>query len=278
MAISGNFSSQAATRQPMAAKPAPNSRHGQMTQPDDNWSAGTSGNGQGAPWAETVIPQMQGRGLMLDLGHRWGHRGSPTTAKARRPFVASRLLGKRVDAPWVETGAAQDAAASAHGDSTTGYYQTHAYAPMPADFAGQSQSVSGQNAFVAPGMGARSVIHGRLGGTFLDGEGGTFAPTGFNKGVPGRWAVAHYSSPTLGAMYSKNTLRGVLPQKISTPYDQPALIGDAGQNSGIAPNRRFLLKSFTTPQLFRSPASMSDAMIAAAPPMPTTGPTMGVGF
>lgn len=265
MAITGTFAAMTATAQPMAAKPAPVDRHGQMTQPADNWSAPADSTGGGYSDPQAVDPQMTGRGIQLDIGHSRGHDATATIRKARSPFR--------------DVGAAQDASAAAHGDPMAGYYEGHQYEPQPQQFAGSRYEVVPNNVRAIPSFGARTVIHGRVGGEFSDGTGGDFAPTGFPIGEAGRWAVARYSSPALGAMYSKNSLRGVLPQMISTPYNQPALSGAAGtKTAGIPSNARFLGVSFTTPALFRSPTSESDAIIAAAPPTSDTGPVMGVGM
>lgn len=268
MTISGTFAAMTATRQPMAAKPAPPARHGQMTQPDDNWSAGPAGTGGGYPDPQPTDPSMAAPGIRLDIGHSRGHEGTTATRYARRPYLGpcSQL-------------AAQEASAAAHGDPMSGYYQGHQYGPMPQQTAGAGYTVSPNNVRAIPAFGARTIIHDSPGGQHVDGSGGAFAPTGFPTGEAGRWAVAHYSSPALGAMYSSNALRGVLPQMISTPYNQPALTGAAGtKSSGIPSNARFLGVSFTTPALFRSPTSESDAIIAAAPAGDQLGPVMGVGM
>lgn len=275
--ISGSFTAQAATRQPMAAKPAPATRHGQKQLPDTAWSTPPAGTGQGAPWAEAVTPEMSARGLILDFGHRWGHGGTPDTRGARRPFAVSRLLGRRADAAAVEEGAAQDAAARAHGDRSAAYLKGHQYAPMPQPFAGESYSCDMADGQPGPTMGARAIIHGRPGGQHSDGgPSGQFGPIAFRLGRSRRWAQARYSSPALGAMYSKNSLRGVLPQVVTVPRPQPALSGV--RDSGIPGNVRALLPSFTTPALFRSPPSESEAVMAAQPPAPVMGHVMGIGF
>lgn len=283
MTISGSFTALAAQRQPMAAAPPPNVRHGQKSQPDNAWSTPPASAGGGAPWAAAEVPQMSARGIVLDMGHRWGHGGTIATRKARRPFTAARLLGRRIDAPYVEQSAAQETAANAHGDTSAGYFGGHQYDPMPQQFAGSSYEVLGNNVQAIPSTGARTIAKSRLGGGFVDGSGGDFAPTGFHIGIGGpgqrRWAQARYSSPTLGAMYSRNSLRGILPQTIAVPVNQPALTGgQAGDNnSGIGSNARFLGKQFTLPQLFRSPPSESDQLMATSSPS-TGGSTMGVGF
>lgn len=267
MGISGTFASMTSQKQPMAAKPAPAARHGEMQQPDDNWSAPPAGTGGGYGDPAPVDPSMTGRGIRLDIGHEAGHQATAVVRNARRPYIRQ--------------GAAQDAAAAAHGDVLTGYYQGHQYDPQPMQFAGSAYSVSRQNTDAIPSFSARTIWHSRPGGQFSDGPGGgDVAPTGFPLGDAGRWAGARYSSPALGAMYSSNALRGVLPQMVATPYNQPALSGPAGTKaSGIASNARFLGRSFTTPQLFRSPTSESDAIIAAAPPVSTdANPVMGVGM
>lgn len=268
MAISGTFAAMTGTSQPMAAKPGPNNRHGEMTQPDNAWSApaATTGGGYPEPAAEDV--QMTGRGIRLDIGHERGHGGTAATRNARRPYTGPKAQG-----------AAQDASAAAHGDPMAGYFNGHQYDPQSQQFAGSRYEVQPSNVRAIPSFGARTVIHGRPGGQFSDGQGGEFAPTGFPTGEAGRFAIARYSSPTIGAMYSKNTLRGVLPQMISTPYNQPALVGAAGtKTAGIASNARFLAVPFTTPQLFRSPASESDQIIAGAAPVNPVSDVMGVGL
>lgn len=269
MAISGTFAAMTATAQPMAAKPAPVARHGQMTQPRDNWSAPAAGTGAGYSDPQPVDPQMTGRGIRLDIGHERGHQGTASTRNARRPYTGRGAQLR-----------AQEAAAGAHGDPMAGYYQGHQYDPQPQQTAGARYEVMPSNVRAIPSFKARTVIHGRPGGQFSDGDGGgDWAPTGFPTGEAGRFAIARYSSPTLGAMYSKNALRGVLPQTVATPYNQPALSGPAGtRTSGIPSNARFLAKPFTTPALFRSPASESDQIIAATPPPSPFGAVLGVGM
>lgn len=269
MPITGNFAAMTATRQPMAAKPAPAARHGQMQQPDNNWSAPPASTGGGYPEPAPETVDMAARGIRLDIGHERGHAGTAATRNARRPYTGSNSQL-----------AAQEASAAAHSDPMAGYYDGHQYAPMPQQTAGAAYQVLPNNVGAIPAFGARTVIHGRPGGQHMDGAaGGEWAPTGFPLGEKGRWAVARYSSPTLGAMYSSNALRGVLPQTVATPYNQPALSGPAGTKAaGIPSNTRFLGKLATTPALFRSPPSESDAIIAATPPAAGYGPTMGVGM
>jgi hypothetical protein len=264
--ISGTFAAMTAQSQPMAAKPAPANRHGQMTQPDDNWSAPAAQTGAGYPDPQPVDPQMTGRGIRYDVGHERGHGATASVRRARSPFVTQD--------------GAQAASAVAHGDPMGGYWNGHQYDAPPQQFAGSRYEVLPQNVRAIPSFKARTIWHSRAGGQFSEGTGGgDVAPTGFPIGEAGRFAVARYSSPALGAMYSRNPLRGVLPQMISTPYNQPGLSGAAGTKaSGIPSNARFLAKPFTTPALFRSPASESDGIIAAAPATPDIGPVMGVGF
>jgi hypothetical protein len=281
MAITGAFVTRAATQQPMAAKPPPVARHGQKTQPDDAWSPPADTTGGGAPWAQADPVLMQARGIRLDLGHQYGHQGTTRTAWSRRPFVASRKSGRSIGAAWEQQGAAEDAAARAHGDSTTGYYAGHQYAPQPQLFAGEAYGVLPNNVGSIPSTSTQQAIHDTPGGQHSAGSGGDYAPTGFPLGIGRedmpRWAVARYSSPTLGAMYSKNSLRGILPQVVATPYNQPALT-TGPWNSGIPSNARWLSPRFTMPQLFRSPPSESEGLMAAQGPAADGGATMGVGF
>lgn len=267
MAISGTFAAMTAVKQPMAAKPAPAGRHGDMTQPRDNWSPAPDSTGGGYGDPAPVDPQMIGRGIRLDVGHEAGHGASTAVRTARRPYT--------------HQGAAQEASAAAHGDVMTGYWQGHQYDPQPQQFAGSAYTVARQNDMAIPSFSARTIWHSRPGGQFSDGPaGGPVAPTGFPLGDPGRWAGARYSSPALGAMYSSNALRGVLPQMVATPYNQPGLVGPAGTKaSGIPSNARYLGIPFTRPALFRSPQSESDRIIAATPPADSSSdPVMGVGM
>jgi len=272
MAISGTFSAMTAQQQPMAAKPAPAPAHGDQSPDATDWSPGPAGTGGGYPDpAGGADALMTARGIRLDIGHEAGHQGTTATRYARRPWSGPRAQD-----------AAQEASAAAHSDPMAGYYQGHQYDPRPEQTAGAAYTVTGQNTNAIPTFGARTVIHGRPGGQFSDttgGAGGEFGPTGFPIGEQGRWATAHYSSPALGAMYSSNALRGVLPRTVATPVNQPGLVGPAGtRSSGIPSNARFLGVPFTTPALFRAPASESDQMIAAAAPAAAYGPVLGVGL
>lgn len=277
MAISGSFMAGAATLQPMAQQPPPNNRHGQKTQPDNSWSAPPASTGMGYPDAQPVDPQMQARGIVLDLGHQWGHEGTRVTRNSRRPWTVGRSLGGlRPDAQYVEQGAAQEASAAAHGDRASAYLQGHQYSPWGHPFSGETYGVDRAEGQQAPAISGR-VIAKTNGHGFPEGPvDAMYAPTGFRIGVSRRWAQARYSSPTLGAMYSRNTLRGVLGQKISVPVNQPALSGV--RDSGIASNARFLAPFTTVPKLFRSPPSQSDQAMAANAPDPTVSNAMGVGF
>lgn len=284
MGITGSFSRGRAQARPMEAKPAPEQRHGKKVLEDGPYAAPPAGTGQGAPFAEAVQPTMNARGVVLDLGHRHGHAGTPATRAARRPFTVSRFLGQRQDAAAVERDQAQAAASTAHGDAATAYLSGHQYAPAPQAFAGEAYEVCPNNVAASPSVGARTIAHGRPGGQHTDGGSGEFAPTGYNQGIGTaampRWAAARYSSPTLGAMYSKNTARGVLMQQHTVPVNQAADQGGAaGTTSGMPSNQRFKLPMFTTPALYRSPVSMSEAVMADNPaPETLAAPTMGVGF
>ena len=276
MAISGSFMRTKATVQPMSAKPAPNNRHGQMTQPDNNWSAPPANVGGGAPWAEPVVPEMSARGIQTDSAHQYGHGATGVIRWARRPFLVSKRLGAtEVDAQYDTQGSAQDASAKAHGDLMTRNLNGHHYDPVLQKFAGEEYTVDQGVVDEPTYVGARTAIHGTPGGQFLDGTGGEFRVTGARRSIPRRWAQARYSSPTLGAMYSKNTLRGILPQTATVPVTTPGLRGIT--DSGIPSNTRFLGKTFTTPALFRSPPSESEQQMANSSVTPT-GDTMGVGF
>lgn len=247
----------------MPSDPPLDARHGAGKQPDDNWSAppasmdATVATGDVGP--DEVVPNMLGRGVQLDLGHRWGHGGTVKTALARRPFTTQ--------------GAAQDASAAAHGDKTAANY-TPIYDPNPIPFAGERYGVDHATGREGVPRGARAIIHDRLGGQHVDGQGGTFVSTGYRLGVSRRFATAYYSSPTLGAMYSNNTARGVLPQTVSIGTPQPAP-GGAIYNSGLGSQERQRTRDrFTVPRLFRSPPSWSDQVIAEQGQPDSYGPVI----
>ena len=78
----------------------------------------------------------------------------------------------------------------------------------------------------------------------------------------------------------RNPLRGVLPQIVAVPHNQPPLAGV--MESGIASNTRALLGSFTWPAIFNSPPSVSDQLTAAYQPNVVApgayDPVMGSGM
>ncbi len=275
MAISGSFMSTKATVQPMAAQPAPNERHGAKSLPDNAWSPPVESTGGGADWAESVTPEMNARGIMTDSAHQYGHVGTSVTRFSRRPFLVSRDIGMRNDAQYLIQGAAQQASSDAHGDLATRSLNGHHYNPMPQRFAGESYDVDQGTVDIPTSVNARTAIHGQPGGQFMDGESGSYQVTGARRADNRRWARANYSSPTLGATYSRNTLRGVLPQAIANPVTQSPLSGV--RDSGIWSNTRFLGKQFTTPALFRTPPSESEQQMAQNQTADTGG-TIGVGF
>lgn len=244
----------------LSTDPSLDNRHGEKKFPDSNWSAPPAPMSAvistGDVDTDQVEIAMEGRGVQLDLGHRWGHAGTPKTRVARAPFRTQ--------------GAAQDASAAAHGDkSAAGYSST--YNPNPIPFAGERYGVDWAPGREGVARGARAIIHDRLGGQHVDGSGGTFQSTGYRLGVSRRWAGAFYRSPNLGAMYSAHTPRGVLPQTISTGTPQPAP-GGAIYNSGLgSQERQRTADRFTIPRLFRLPPSWSDQVIAEQP----TGEAMG---
>ena len=176
---------------------------------------------------------------------------------------------------------AQRNAAIAHGDRRTTTLQTHAYNPAPQREMGEGQSVDIASGHAGPQYPVHAIVHDRPGGQFLDGSGsGEMGPTGFRLGVSRRWASRSYTSPALGAMYSRNSLRGVLPQIVATPHNQPALAGV--MESGIASNARALLGNFTWPAIFNTPPSVSDQLTAAYQPNVAApgqyDPVMGSGM
>lgn len=269
-AYSGRF--MAGARVTQTPDPEPDSRHGRKTFPDNAWSDPPAPVAQlpvSVDVVDAVAPPMQGRGIVLDLGHRWGHKGTGKTAFARRPQWRGR--GESLEDHKTDLATA---AALAHGDTSAGFWAD--YSPYPEQFAGSEYDVDVQDGIPGAVQGSRRIVHGRPGGQFSDatgGQGADYQPTGFRLGVARRWALASYSTPALGAMHSSSPARGVLPQVIAIPVDQPAT-GGALYNSGYSSQQRQLPPSFTTPRLFRSPISASDQMIAAQDPAPVYGPVI----
>ena len=171
-------------------------------------------------------------------------------------------------------------AARAHGDTQTARVTGASARTQPAEFAGETQT---QDQYPTKGysIGFTGAMLAKQAGTdgFPDGPNGpdeyvTHYHTGGTHAQ--RWFVAKYSSPTIGAMYSANPLRGVLPNTISTPFPQPALI-NGYKTGGMPPNQRQLLKRFVTPTLFRSPPS-EQATIAVVNDGGAVSNTIGMGF
>lgn len=243
--------------------PQPDARHAEHTFPDNDWSRPPATKAEvSGSYDEAVDPPMTGRGIVLDLGHRFGHDGTDLTSHARARFVGPESQG-----------VAQDAAARAHGDSRAAYFTPHTYTPIRLPFAGESYGVD--RAEGAPGRptSGRVITKTHTGGEFSDGPtDASYTPTGYRLGVTRRWAERHYSSPLLGAMYSTNALRGVIPQTVAVPVDQPA--SGRIRNSGLSSQQRQLLNYVTVPALFRTPPSASDQQIAAQQPAPVVGPVI----
>ncbi len=277
---SGAFMSGNAAVAPMPSNPPPPpaKRHGEMKRPDDNWSTPPAGTGAGYMFAEEVDPQMNAVGILDDFGHQWGHAATPKIRNARRARFVDKILGRDTDAQAVILTRAQNASAEGHGDKTAQYFPSQVYDPRSHVFAGEFYGRDYvEEAGDAVAISGRVIAKTTSGGEHVDGPlSAMYKPEGFRRGNDRRWAVARYSSPTIGAMYSKNTLRGVLPQTVAVPTNQPASSPWNPSVSGIASQQRYKLPSFTTPQLFRSPPSESDTMIAEK--SPDVGAVIGIGF
>lgn len=170
-------------------------------------------------------------------------------------------------------------AARAHGDTQTARVTGANYRAQPAQFAGEVQSqdrveTKGYSTGFTGSMLAKQA--GTDGFPSSDGGETTYTTKYRTRGTHDRnWFVADYSSPTLGAMYSQNTPRGVLPNTVATPFPQPPVSGYKA--SGIAPNQRQLLKRFVTPTLYRTPPSEA-ATISVVNDGGAPANTLGLGF
>lgn len=256
--------------QPMAPKPEPADRHGAQDGPTSAWTVPSAGTGQGYADPQPVVPGMQARGLQRDIGYAYGHEGTEVTRAAQAPSIG------RYVTPEHARDTLQARAAAAHGDIRTTNLYTHQYNAIPQDTAGESQGVDAAAGLAGPTMTAQAALHDRPGGQFSSGADGQFGPKGFRIGMVRRWAHRQYSTPLLGAMYSKNSLRGILPQTVATPYNQPALAGV--RESGISSNGRFLPVPFTLPQMFTVPRSESDVLMALQGPGVSYTPVIDTGM
>ena len=255
--------------QPMAAKPPLSAVHNADTGPVTAWTPPAAGTGQGFSSPQAVDPQMTARGIQRQPAWFYGHKGTARTARSMAPANGA------LDGQYGARDVMQSRAAYAHGDLATALLQTHQYNYSPQTEAGEGQAVDRATGLAGPTQDAQSVLHGTPGGQFSDGASGQFGPKGFRIGVVRRWAHRAYSSPLLGAMYSRNSLRGVLPQTVATPYNQRALAGP--MESGIPSNTRFLGSQFTLPSLYTAPVSQSDLLMAGQAVQAAGQPIIGVG-
>lgn len=158
------------------------------------------------------------------------------------------------------------ASARAHSDRATTRVTGHQYRPAPAPSAGDQPDPRDMPETLGYGIGFTGRMLAKVGNDGFtagpdDPEGGTFRPTNHTGGTHSRqWFTARYSSPTLGAMYSENPLRGVLPNTIASTFPQPGTSGYKG--SDIPPNQRPTFPRFVTPTMFRSPPSERDTITA----------------
>lgn len=275
----GAFMSGNAAVAPMPSNPPPAKRHGEMKRPDDNWSVPPASTGAGYMFAEEVVPQMNAQGIIDDFGHQWGHVGTEKTRNSRRARFVDKILGRETDAQAILQTRINRASAAGHGDKTAQYFPSQVYQPRGHPFLGERYAVDhgAGEAGDSVAISGRVIAKHRPGGGFMDGPIDAFyKSTGFRRGEDRRYAIAYYSSPTIGAMYSKNTLRGVMPQTIAVPTNQPASTPWNPSVSGIASQQRAPKKTFVTPQIFRSPPSESDTMVAAT--SPDIGSVIGIGF
>lgn len=254
---------------PMAAKPALSPVHNADTGPVTAWTPPPAGTGQGFSDPQPVTPDMTARGIQRQPAWSYGHRGTPRTAQSMAPANGA------LDGQYGVRDVMQARAAYAHGDLATALLQTHQHNYSPQVEAGEGQGVDIASGLPGPTQSAQSVLHGSPGGQFSNGATGDFGPKGFRIGRVRRWAHRAYASPALGAMYSRNSLRGILPQTVATPYNQRALAGP--MESGIESNSRFLGRQFTLPSMFTQPRSASDLAMAAQVPQGAQQPIIGTG-
>jgi hypothetical protein len=208
----------------------------------------------------------------------WFPVNHASTAAVRGAYAAD-FTGNHGDGNPRAIGAA--AVARAHADRATTRITGHQYNPEPWLVEGEGPEPRDMPETIGHGIPFTGRMLAKVGNQgFAAGpdypEGGEFFPTNHRGGTHTRqWYTMRYCSPTIGAMYSKNTLRGVLPNTIDTPYPQPGTEGYKGSN--IPPNQRPTWPRFVTPTMFRAPASERDT-ITAVNDGAGFAPTMGLGI
>lgn len=258
------------TNQPVQPKPPLEAAHGVLPAEPTAWTPPPEGTGQGYSDPQPVDPLMAARGINRQPAYAYGHRGTEITAAAQAASMsrhATRESSRSLN---------QIMAGAAHGDLRTALLQTHQYNPAAPLEEGEGQGVDRASGLPGPTMSARAVIHTKAGGIFSDGQDTQLGPVGFREGIVRRWAFRRYTSPALGAMHSREPARGVLPNTVATPHNQPGLPGP--RNSGIPSNQRFLAPAFTLPQLWTQPRSESDVLMAQQGSQAAVTPVLGVGM
>lgn len=259
------------TNQPVAPKPPVAAAHGVLPADRTAWTPPPEGTGQGYSEPQPVDPVMAARGIDRQPAYAYGHQGTSITAAAQAP-VMSRHATRETSRNLM-----QMMSSAAHGDMRTALLQTHQYNPPAPTEEGEGQGVDRASGLPGPRYSVRGIVHSKSGGIFSDGDStGQVGPVGFREGIVRRWAYRRYTSPALGAMHSRNPLRGVLPNTISTPHNQPGLPGP--RNSGIPSNQRFLPPAFTLPQIWQQPRSASDLLMAQQGAQAPGYPVLDVGM
>ena len=258
------------TNQPVAPKPPVDAAHAVLPAAPTAWTPPPEGTGQGYSDPQPVDPQMAARGINRQPAYAYGHQGTAVTAAAQAPVMSRHATRESA------RNLGQMMAAAAHGDLRTALLQTHQYNPPAPEEAGEGQGVDRATGLAGPKFGVRGIIHSKAGGIFSDGDTGQVGPVGFREGIVRRWAYRRYTSPALGAMHSAEPLRGVLPNWVATPHNQPGLPGP--RNSGIPSNQRFLAPSFTLPQLWTQPRSESDVLMSQQGAQAPGSPVLDVGM
>lgn len=240
MAISGSFVQKSLAQvrelQPTTPPAPPNERHSTRTEPDSAWNPQPASVGSGLPaeYQDDVNLGIVSKGITREIGNFRSH----------------------------------DTDNRNHGSKTAQYIWPQAYSPYNETPSTTYHTVDDSQQEGAPISSARSLARSRNSfSTPVVDSNENLQVQGAKNGDGGRVFVSHYSSlTTLGAMYSKNTLRGIVPQEAAVPVATPGLDGIRG--SGIPGNSPMRAKLFATPQLNRTPPSMSETIMAEAPATP----------
>lgn len=275
MAISGNFarsSSNDITRlEPVAPLAFPNARHSTENEVKTAWTPPPSPQGGGSPDAHAVDPVMIAKGVNRSIGRRTAvdpskvltvstrHDASQATRNAARSFTVDAMTARLANSQGIVEGARIDASGRAHADAHERYIYPTQFRPTPQQGLGDHATQDDSSSPGAQKISGNAIARGGY-SYVTTGQTAEYGVTGQRMSMGRKWVTTGYSSPALGAMYSKNTLRPVLQQTINVPTVTQGIAGP--RNSGIPGNKPWISTTVATPMMRNIPPSPSDVQLA----------------